>query len=281
MAINIIQTRQDEFAASMMQLLKEEQGSRLMEYSEKAVVKGANTYAFYRMGEASVGTNTLNMYSDTYTGTGGTATKYIATIDYVYAHDKIKAADINSTSLDLESTFVKTLNDALKRNCDKIILDAVKAETANLIQMGSGTDTIDSAVNVDNLLEATSYAATLVNDTSVSTGRMGVALVLDATQFSKLHRAEKTLNANYPRANTLLERDVLFNCDVIKVAKTVKDANKMYIIPAGTFGTASWENDVEAKAWWDEGQDSLFCRAKRSLGVAIIEPESIIEFTHQ
>ena len=281
MAANIIQTKQDEFATSMLQKLKEEKGSLLIDFSEKASgVKGANTYTFYRMGESGVGSNELNMFADEYTGTGGTAEKVTATIDYIYAHDKIRAADINSTSLDLESTFIKSLSDALKRNVDKTIIAAIAAKTDSLVKMGDISKAVEDAENVDALLEATSYASTLVKDTSVSEGRMGVALVLDAVEFSKLHRAEKTLNADYRLANTLLDRNVLFSCDVVKVAQGAKDKQKMYIIPAGTFGTASWENDVEAKAWYEDGQDALFCRAKRSLGVAVLEPESIIEFSH-
>lgn len=32
--------------------------------------------------------------------------------------------------------------------------------------------------------------------------------------------------------------------------------------------------------WWEDAEDSLFCRVKRSMGVAVMEPESIIEITH-
>lgn len=81
--LNVEQTKQQEFAAIMLQKLKEEKASNLIDYAEKATVSGANTYNFYRLGESSVGNNSLNMYADDYAGTGGTAEKITAVIDYV------------------------------------------------------------------------------------------------------------------------------------------------------------------------------------------------------
>lgn len=132
---------------------------------------------------------------------------------------------------------------------------------------------------MDALIEAAVYASTNVK-MSVDEGRSGVALVVDTAQFAKLHRAEKITNANYQMSNKFMGNN-LFGCDVVKVARSVKDNDKLYLIPAGTIGVASFENDVDAKSWWDDGEDSLFCRVKRSLGVAILEPESIVEFSHQ
>ena len=83
MALNVTQTKQQEFAVVMLQKLKEEKASNLIDYAEKATVNGANTYNFYRLGESSVGTSDLNMYLDAYQGTGGTAEKIPAVIDYV------------------------------------------------------------------------------------------------------------------------------------------------------------------------------------------------------
>lgn len=104
--------------------------------------------------------------------------------------------------------------------------------------------------------------------------------MVDTAQFAKLFRAEKITNSNWSGSNKFMSGQ-LFGCDVVKVARSVKDKDTLYLIPAGTIGVASFENDVDAKAWWDDGQDALFCRVKRSLGVAILEPESIIEFKHK
>lgn len=277
--LNVEQTKQQEFAAIMLQKLKEEKASNLIDYAEKATVSGANTYNFYRLGESSVGNNTLNMYADDYTGTGGTAEKITAIINYVYAHDKIKAIDVKSTSLDLENSYVKSLSDALKRNVDATILAEIKKKTANLKKAGTAANDIDDVANVDALIENAVFASTNVK-MSVSEGRSGVALVVDTAQFAKLFRAEKITNSNWSGSNKFMSGQ-LFGCDVVKVARSTKDKDTLYLIPAGTIGVASFENDVDAKAWWDDGQDSLFCRVKRSLGVAILEPESIIEFKHK
>lgn len=280
MALNVEQTKQQEFAAVMLQKLKEEKASNLIEFAERATVDGANTYNFYRLGESNIGGNSLNMYKDDYQGNGGTAEKVTAIIDYVYASDKIKAIDVKSTSLNLENSYVKSLSDALKRNVDAVILAEIKKKTAQLKKYDGALKDIDDPTNVDALIEHAVYASTNVKDMSVSEGRTGVAIVLDTAQYAKLFRAEKITNSNWSGSNKFMAGQ-LFGCDVVKVARITKDRDVLYLIPSGTFGVASFENDVDAKSWWDDGQDALFCRVKRSIGVAVIEPESIVEFKHK
>lgn len=280
MALNVEQTKQQEFAAVMLQKLKEEKASNLIEFAERATVDGANTYNFYRLGESNIGGNSLNMYNDNYQGNGGTAEKVTAIIDYVYASDKIKAIDVKSTSLNLENSYVKSLSDALKRNVDAVILAEIKKKTAQLKKYDGALKDIDDPTNVDALIEHAVYASTNVKDMSVSEGRTGVAIVLDTAQYAKLFRAEKITNSNWSGSNKFMAGQ-LFGCDVVKVARITKDRDVLYLIPSGTFGVASFENDVDAKSWWDDGQDALFCRVKRSIGVAVIEPESIVEFKHK
>lgn len=275
--MTITDTKQEEFAVVMLQKLAEQKASNLWDYAEKATVKGANTYNFYRLGESTVGTSSLKMISDSYSGNGGEAKKYTATIDYIYASDKIRAIDINSTSLNLEDSYVKSLADALKRNCDKTILTKIAAE-GTLNKVNLSTNQIDSTDVVNALIENAVLASTNVK-MSVSEGRTGVALVVDTTQYARLFRAEKITNNNWSASNKFMVGS-LFGCDVVKVAKSTKGTEKIYLIPAGTFGIASFENDVEAKSWWEDAEDSLFCRVKRSMGVAVMEPESIIEITH-
>lgn len=282
MALDVIATKQEQYSSAMLARLKEEKGSKLATYGESArTVNGANTYNFYRMGEAEVGTSTINMYADDYVGNGGTADKIPVVIDYVYATDKIKKIDLKSTSLDLKSGFIASLVNALKRNLDYAILTKIAAATAQLKQIGDITKAIDDADNVNEIIEAAAYAATNLSETSASEGRIGIALVVDAAQYAKLFRAEKFTNGDWGRSNTITAKGGgLLGCDVVKVAKSTKAANKCYIIPQGTFGIASFESDVESKSWWDEAQDSLFCKASISAGIGVIEPESIYEFTH-
>lgn len=275
--MTITDTKQEEFAVVMLQKIAEQKASNLWDYAEKATVEGANTYNFYRLGESQVGTNTLKMISDSYAGNGGEAKKYTATIDYVYASDKIRAIDIKSTSLNLEDSYVKSLADALKRNCDKTILTKIAAE-GSIDKVDLNANQIDSTEVVNALIESAVLASTNVK-MSVSEGRTGVALVVDTAQYARLFRAEKITNNNWSASNKFMVGS-LFGCDVVKVAKSTKGATKIYLIPAGTFGIASFENDVEAKSWWEDAEDSLFCRVKRSMGVAVMEPESIIEIAH-
>lgn len=279
--LNVEQTKQQEFAVVMLQKLKEEKASNLIDYAEKATVSGADTYTFYRLGESTVGNDKLNMYKDDYQGTGGTAEQVACTINYVYAHDKIGLKQVKSTQLNLENSYIKSLSDALRRNCDKVILSAINAKTSNLKKIGDSQKDITDDANVTALIKSVAYASTLVNESSVSDGRSGVAIVLDTAQYAQLFGVDKVLNAQYPSVNEIRTRNSLFGADVVKVASATKGTEKIYIIPAGTIGVASYENDIDAKAWWDDGQDSLFCRVRRSLGVAVLEPESIFEFTHK
>ncbi|MGL4971244.1 MAG: phage capsid protein [Cetobacterium sp.] len=283
-------TKQIEFATSMLMRMKEEGGSNILNFAEKATVSGANKYTFYRFSEGTVGDNTLNMYAGgaTDAGNAGTAEAYQATIDYIYASDKIRSADLNSTSLDLKSSFVNTLTYAMKRAIDEKVLKPIVTLTYSPnYTPKQGLDftpavktKLDDATTVNSLIEAAVFASTLAKETSVS-NRPNVAIVVTAREFAILHRAERIINANYASVNKFQE-NTLFGCEVVKVADGIKGTDvaqreAIYFIPNGTFGSASWENDVDAKAWHDDGQDAMFCRAKRSIGVVLLEPESIIK----
>lgn len=246
--LNVEQTKQQEFAVVMLQKLKEEKASNLIDYAEKATVSGADTYTFYRLGESTVGNDKLNMYADTYQGTGGTAEKVACTIEYVYAHDKIGLKQVKSTQLNLENSYIKSLSDALRRNCDKVILSAISAKTSNLKKIGDQLKDITDDANVTALIKGVAYASTLVNESSVSDGRSGVAIVLDTAQYAQLFGVDKVLNSQYPSVNEIRTRNSLFGADVVKVASATKETEKIYIIPAGTIGVASYENDIDAKA---------------------------------
>lgn len=306
------ETKQIEFAKSMLARLKEEAGSNILDFCEKATVTGAGDYTFYRFGEGSVGDNTLDMYSTgaDVAGHAGTAKSYIANIDYIYASDKIRAADMKSTSLDLKSSFVDSLVYAMKRNVDFKVLGELDKQTGSAIQTeGSVCVVGDNALELDNekivntIIESAVFASTLAKETSVS-GRPSVAIVVTAREFAILHKAERIINANYASV-AAFQRNTLFGCEVIKVAESVKRGGEdtwdglsaatllynatsngakvgvIHLIPQGTIGAAEWEGDVDAKSWWDDGQDALFCRAKRSLGVVAIEPESTIRIIYK
>lgn len=284
----IVDTKQIEFATAMKKKLREEKGSKLIEFAEKATIKGASSYVFYRMGESTASAGELNMFSDTYVGTGGEAKKTTAVISYVYAHDKIKAEQLNETSLDLEGTFIGSLSDALKRNVDKRILDAISAvgfnavvgteEDGKCVLVGDATKALEDAATVDAIIETAAFLATLAKETSVE--GTDVAIVLDAEEFARLHRAEKFTNNNYGMMNKLVGDNTLLGCEVIKVAKSVKGKG-ILLVARGSFGCVSWENDVDAKAWWEDAQDALFTMCKRSLGVAVLDEKAIYKVQYK
>lgn len=281
-------TKQVQFETVMLQKLKEEKGSLLVPYAQKATVKGANVHNFFRLGESKVDIGEFNMYKDTYAGSGGTAEKIPVTIAYVYASDRIPAADINSTAINLESSYVKSLSDALHREVDKKIIDAIKAKSNGvggpgyLTVMGDDAKNLIDPANIDGLIQATVFASTQVKELTSSEGTNGVAMVLTNEEFSKLFTAEKVSSSNYLGVAQTGNLKTMFGCEVVKVSKYAKGADKkIFLVPTQTIGIASWENDIEAKTWIDESTDSVACRIKRSLGVAVIEPESIVEFVYK
>ncbi|MGL4971243.1 MAG: phage capsid protein [Cetobacterium sp.] len=308
----LLKTKQEDYASSMIAKLQEEGGSNILDFCEKATVTGASTYTFYRFGEGGVGTNKLDMYSGgaDEKGNAGEAESYQVTIDYIYASDKIKASDVKSTSLDLKSSFVDSMVQAMKRNVDFEVLKSVDTlagspvfgEKEKVYIMGDSAKALDNEDIINSIIEGTVFASTLAKETSVS-GRPSVAMVVTAREFAILHRAERIVNANYVNVNKV-QRNTLFGCEVIKVAESVKrgwttegadgttatdigynsgqaKVGQIILIPQGTIGAASWENDVDAKSWWDDGQDALFCRAKKSIGTIAIEPESVIRLVYK
>lgn len=286
---NILATKQMQFETVMLQKLKEDKGSLLVPYGQKATVKGANIHNFFRLGESRVDTTDFNMYKDNYAGSGGVAEKFPATITYIYASDRIKSEDINSTAINLESSYVKSLSDALHREVDKKIIDAIKAKSnpagaagvGFLTPMGDATLALNDPANIDGLIQATVFASTQVKEMTASEGTNGVAMVLTNQEFSKLFTAEKVSSSNYLGVAQTGNLKTMFGCEVVKVSAYAKADPIIYLIPTQTFGIASWENDIEAKTWMDEPTDSIACRIKRSLGIAVIEPESIVEFKYR
>lgn len=283
----MVQTKQMEFATAMLKRLQEEKGSKLIEFSEKAQISGSNQYTFYRVGESAVGTGEFNMYADNYAGTGGEGKKFVATIEYVYAHEKIKRSDLNSTSLDLKGTFVSSLVDALKRNVDKTILDTIKTKgfdatitTADkCVLVGDVTKDLIDPANVDTIIETSRLLATLAKDTSVTSG-MDVCIVMDAEEYAKLHTCEKFTKNDWFLSTKLATDNTLFGCEVVKVARSVKDKG-LIMIAKGAFGVASWENDVEADSEWMFGQDCLAVRCSRSLGVVVLDEKAIYKVQYK
>lgn len=283
----MVETKQIEFATAMKKKLQEEKGSKLIEFSQKATVKGANKYTFYILGESAVGTNELNMYDTAYAGNGGEAKKIDAEIDYVYASDKIKRADLNSTSLDISGSLLGSLTDALKRNVDKKILDVINAKgfdatatTADkCVLVGDTTKPIDDVETVNTIIETAAYLATLAKETSVE--GTDVCIVVDASEYAKLHRAEKFTKNDWMFSTKMISDNTLFGCEVIKVAQSAKANKGILLIARGAFGTASWENDVNAESEWLWGQDCLGLKAFRSLGVAVLDEKAIYKVQYK
>lgn len=287
----LIETKQTEFATSMLKRLREEKGSKFIDFTDKKTIKGSSEYVFYVMGESTVRNGELNMYADSYAGTGGEAKKVSCTIDYVYADDKIKKKDLNATTLDLESPMITSLVEALKRNVDKKIIDAIVAkgfnavvgteEEGKCVLVGDATKTLADQANVETIIESVAYLMTLAKETSVE--GTDVAIVLDAAEYAALYKAEKFVNDDYAKFKTLLggAGSTLLGAEVIKVPAGAKAKGGIFLVARGVIGTAAWENDVEAGSEWSFGQDSLFLKAQKSLGVAILDEKAIYKVQYK
>lgn len=167
--------------------------------------------------------------------------KYLEREGIKDAHDKLTYKQLNSTSLDLKSSFIESMKNSIDRAIDlKIIniIDKACPAVTNLgannaaISGGSGGNTyvyqatalttpvptIKVAANLDAavqaLFEHCAYAFTLAKETTVSK-RQGVALAMTLSMYSKLFRATRLTSSDYRDFNGFNNKKSIFGCDVV------------------------------------------------------------------
>lgn len=295
-------TKAAEFAKSIKAKVDEDKGSRLVEFTDRETIDKGIDYTFYRVAPGKEGKSKIDMYNSSYTGDLGAIEQKKTEIEFIYATDMIRMADVNSTSTNMKSSFVDSLSNVINRKVDKILISKLDVYSSSITfgtadkvySMGNGNAELEDPNTVDDLIEAAVFISTLAKE-SEDSEMADVAMVLTAKEYAVLNRADKIGD----KFRGPKKKGHLFGCKVIKVADGVKgtwtsDNNdgpdspstgatvgQIYLIPRGAIGTVSHEEGIESKVWNMEGNDSLAFKIKKSFGAAVIEPQNVIRFKYQ
>ncbi|MGL4971242.1 MAG: hypothetical protein ACRC45_06395 [Cetobacterium sp.] len=304
----LLKAKQEAFSESIKAKILEDKGSKLIDFTDKETIKTGGQYTFYRFGQAESTSDSMNMYDPNYKGDAGEAEQIMTDIKFLYASDRVANSSMNSTSLNLKSSFVNTLSSAINRKVDKFIISEVDKLKGNTILnsnksecliTGDYSKTLDDVSNIDALVEACVLISTLAREDE-NNEDPDVAIVVTAKEYAKLNRIEKISNKYdfYKKGR----KGTLFGCKVIRVPENVKggwtgagsvtDApsvpgtagivtNQLILIPRGAVGTVSHEDGIKSKVWQDDGTDSTCFRVDKSMGVAVTEAPAIIRFTYK
>lgn len=283
----LVNTKAQEFAKSVRAKVDENKGSKILDFCDLETIEKGAEYTFYRYTPGHINSGELNMYDSAFAGGSGTNEQYKTEIEFIYAAEKLSMADVNSTSLNLKSSFIETLTSAINREVDNKILkklDIITSSTTpnkdQILAAGDNTKKLTDASNVDALVEMCVYLSSIARE-SDNPDIADVAIYMTAHQYAELNRIEK-IGDEYKGIGK--KKGHLFGCKVVKIDPQIKGASTLpesiYIIPRGAIGAVSHENKVESKVWENFGYDSLMFKITRSLGVAVIEPSNIVRFTY-
>lgn len=276
-------TKEQLFSGAMLANMTELGGGFLKKFCETKTATGGESVTFNRLGESVASDGVIpSMYGDSATPKqGGGMEAFVATIGEVVAQMKVKESDMNKTSVDIKSSYVKSLGNAVMRKEDAHIID--KISKAGVLTAGDVAADISAEANVKVLVAQIRKAQALADYTP--DGHKGVALVLTPTSFAELSTADVMLNSDYSQAfgggydgkpTTFFGAEVI----LIKPIATVMVEGTGYIVPSNTVCFAEWEGSMAGDAVFvptDGRQWHL--QAYKSVGAVVAEKESIVKFT--
>lgn len=284
MAGSVEKSTQILYSTAMLAKLTELKACGLKSYAERKTEQGGEKAIFYRVDKSTAVDGVASMYNADPTNAGDVE-NFEAPIAQISSQQKIKKADMMKTKLDLKSPIINSMGNAVLNKEDSKILEAIKAKEANLAKRGATGVEIDTIEQIRALIMAvrTSHAkAQLTPD-----GKKGVAMVISLDAYAKLSASDIFINGDYKDAFgggtgdlplTFYGAEIMISSQ-IPTATTGTDEN-IYIIPSNTFGYAEWEGSEEATAEYHatDGQ-RWHLQIVKSVGPAVIEPESIIQFS--
>ena len=275
----MIQAMQVKYQNSMRTLQKEAKGGKLRGFAEQAVGKGNEEVIFYRSEEGTVFKGDLDMFdASTWNSTAGKINKFSTKINYVYWSHKIKEAELNSTNLSADSQLLKSGINSLKLSEDVDIMDKIKA-SSGLATAGSSTTTITN--NLDELV-GTAKLSILAAKEAVDTPK-NTAMVMNRKAYKELFSTDLAKNNDYIQMSGA-GGDVavrFYGTTVITLPDIHLPDKAIFFVPSMSFGFAAWENGVSSNSQFMPWDDSLWLVAKSSLGVVVLDPESIVKFSYQ
>ena len=270
---NVLTTKQAQFKASMLTLLAETGGARLIEFCDSELNSVGETYTFNRLNESST-QNTLDMFDAGFTGNGGATGKVVVTTDFIYSADWLKEKDLKQTNVDLKSAYAKSFKRAIDRKIDDVIIASIVANNANLATAGNNLNSL--AVNFDELVQTIAYSMALVEDNDDHGNN--VALIMNRLDFSALFAIDKFTNADYNKGlgvgKTNLAGAVIVPTDAVP-------KGTLYVLPRNTVCFTQWKGGNKAVMELETGKDAYKVWARTSAGATLgdLDATSVTKFS--
>lgn len=266
-------TQQEKFAKVMTGYLSESKGGFLREFCEVVDATGGESYTFTKVKEATAVDGLTSMFTGVTDNTGDMEDKK-ATIQYISAMKKLPKSDMDKTSIDIKGGLIKSLGNGVDRLEDKKIV----ASCVGVTEVNIGSKPMEEIAK----RIVGEIATTLATAEVATSGKVGVALVINKSDWGKIARTDYVLNSDYGKAfgGTIVGMGGnFFGAKVVPADKSVP-AGTVYIIPSGSIGLAEWKgsNSATAQYFPTDGM-SYHLQAVRAIGAVALDPEAIVKCT--
>jgi hypothetical protein len=265
--------KQQTFAATMLTLLTETSGAKLVDFCEKEMnVEGAS-HSFYRI-KSSTTSNSINYYDPTQGDTAGDTVKVVVEPHFVYSHTMIPEGELAVTKVDLKSGLANSFKRAVERKEDATVVAAIAAQDANLTVKGDSTVALEA--QFDDLIKAIAYTKALVQ-TNDDHGN-DLAVIINQKDYAALFAADKFTSNDFVSisdAGTNLAGGLL-----VPVPDETLASGTTYIVPRNTVCFASFKNGAKAVMDYKSENDSYLVWARKSVGAGLGDDDasSVIKF---
>lgn len=278
-----VKTTQQLFRSAMIAYLTESNGGYLKKYCETNTATGGESVTFNRFTESTAGDGVPSMFSALTTGTAGDMKKVTATIAYISARDYVAEVDMNKTTIDIKSAYVKSLGNAVNRKEDSKILAAIKAEATvvrEALGVANGTWADEAAIKklIQKIRTYQAYQQETID------GHDGLAMVLSKKDWGILSSSNYMIHGDYLNAFGTTpdgKAKTFYGAEVNLIDDTTNlPTGEIWLIPSNTVCFAEWEGSTRAAAEFFETDGMRWhLQAVKSVGVAIAEPTSIGRFS--
>lgn len=279
--INTAEGIQKDFQKNMLTRMKESTGGQLMDLGENRTLDGTESTFFNRLSGGKAVTTAPNLYGGNATdGTGGEVGAVEVKPSFAYAYQKISDETVNTTTVDYKGAIPNELVRQLDVNSDAKVLKALKDADSEINKVGVLSTALEDQLK---LLIGTAKGAILDAEVTPDKRKL-VKLIMNKATAKKLLALDIAINNDYVQLSGAgaEAKPMFYGCEMVIVKAT--DANLpngvMYFVPSMTVGFAMWKGGDKAESKYELGnQDTWMFSAKKSLGVGVIEPESIAKFS--
>jgi len=268
---NTVSTKQQQFKASIITLLAEESGAKLLPFCDTELNAVGETYTFNRLNESSV-QNSLDMFDGSFAGNGGATAKVVVTTDFIYSADWLTAKELAQTNVDLKGAYAKSFKRAIDRGIDNAIIQAIKDSPALTV---GGDNTKSLKENFDALVSAISYTMALVTENDDHGNNC--ALIMNRADYADLFTIDKFTSSDYNSGlgigKTNLAGAVIVPTDAV-------EKGTMFILPRATVCATQWKGGNKGSMDYESGKDAFKVIARTSIGAKLGDQDapSVIEF---